>query len=84
MALKQAETNSKRWILRCYECEGGVSSDQGQRLQVVNLLGLNITAVLDGLERPIQDTDSSDFQSTSSVQISPWQILSLELADVQS
>ncbi len=64
MAFKQAETQSKQWILRCYECQG-----KETLLKFNNSLGLTIDYSVNLLEQPQETT----------VSISHWKIVSFAL-----
>jgi alpha-mannosidase len=74
MALKQAEDDPQKWILRCYECHGETAE-----LSLQNNLGLSLGESVDLLERPLS---TSEFSSTAIEQkftIKPWKIINLKL-----
>jgi alpha-mannosidase len=65
MAFKQAEDDAKKWILRCYECDGETAE-----FQLTSDIGLKVTESVDLLERPQQTSKSTTFT------IEPWKIAS--------
>ncbi|MEB3826050.1 alpha-mannosidase [Phormidium sp. CCY1219] len=71
MALKQAENNPQRWILRCYESMG-----EEAQLTLTSDVGLQWLRAVDILEREMDSPEN--FSEENSVSISPWKISSFE------
>ncbi len=72
MAFKQAEDDTKKWILRCYECDGETAE-----FQLTSDIGLKVKESVDLLERPLQDCESTTFT------IKPWKIASFTVTSYQ-
>ncbi|MBW4432982.1 MAG: alpha-mannosidase [Pelatocladus maniniholoensis HA4357-MV3] len=72
MAFKQAEDESQKWILRCYECHGETAE-----LSLQNDLGLILEGSVDLLERPLSISESASVSEKLTIQ--PWKVVSFML-----
>jgi len=70
MALKQAEEDQQRWIVRCYECHGETA-----QMDLQGDLKLTVENATDLLERPACQSGSF----AEKVTLRPWQIASFQL-----
>ncbi|MCP6761501.1 MAG: alpha-mannosidase [Fischerella sp. CENA71] len=74
MAFKQAEDDSQKWILRCYECHGETAE-----LSLQNDLGLILEESVDLLERSLSTSEFSATVIEQKFNIQPWKIINLKL-----
>ncbi|MFB2769925.1 alpha-mannosidase [Pelatocladus sp. BLCC-F211] len=75
MAFKQAEDDSQKWILRCYECHGETAE-----LSLQNDLGLILEESVDLLERSLSTSEFSATAIEQKFTIKPWKIINLKLS----
>ncbi|KOP25929.1 alpha-mannosidase [Hapalosiphon sp. MRB220] len=79
MAFKQAEDDSQKWILRCYECHGETAE-----LFLQNDLGLSLEESVDLLERSLSTDEFSSTAIEQKFNIIPWKIINLKLRATHS
>ena len=72
MAFKQSEDNPQQWILRFYECHGETTE-----FKLTSDIGLNVTEVVDLLERPLTTSELSSESKTFTIK--PWKIASFKV-----
>lgn len=78
MTFKQAQNNPQEWILRCYESHGKTAE-----LSLQSRWGLKLKEAVDLLERPVENIQSKNIQSSSAQQnltIHPWKIASFRVS----
>ena len=77
MAFKQAEEDTQKWIMRCYECQG-----EPAKLSLQGDLGLSIVNSVDLLERSLSEPEN--LPTTESVTIKPGKIASFRLQHIKN